>query len=98
MVQLAASFTTQPSTRAAKIVACPFVDSCPLGTILDDVPHDLLRYACSPGLARPANTPEHASPAYSADLHQASMAVLTQSGTGTVRMCRPLPTKSTMAQ
>jgi hypothetical protein len=50
------------------IAAQPFVDSCSLGAILDDMPHDPLRYACSPGLARPANTPEHASPAYSGGL------------------------------
>jgi len=39
---------------------------------------------------RPSFTP--------ADTSQESMALLTQSGTGTVRMCRPLPTKSTIAQ
>ena len=68
LVQFAASFTTQPCARATKIVGCQFVDSCSLGAILDDVPHDPLRDACSPGLARPANTSEHASPAYSGGL------------------------------
>ena len=68
LIQLAASFTTQPCARATKIVGCQFVDSCSLGAILDDMPHDPLRYGCSPRLARPANTSEHASPAYSGGL------------------------------
>src|SRR5215831_13459683 len=47
LIQLAASFTTQPCARATKIVGCQFVDSCSLGAVLDDVPHDPLRNACS---------------------------------------------------
>ena len=39
---------------------------------------------------RPSLTP--------ADVSQESIAILTQSGTGTVRICRALPTKSRMAQ
>ena len=45
-------------------------------------------------LLRAAMYPSLTSP----DTSQESMARFTQSGTGTVRMCRPLPTKSTMTQ
>ena len=68
LIQLATGFTAQPCARATKIVGCQFVDSGSFGAILDDVPHDPLRYACSPGLARPANTPEQASSAYAGGL------------------------------
>ena len=68
LIQLAASFTTKACTRTSKIVGSQLVDSGSLGAVFDDVPHDPLRYTCSPGLARPANTPEHAPLAYAGGL------------------------------
>jgi hypothetical protein len=40
-------------------------NGCPPGEFLDDLPHDPLRYATCPGLARPANAPKHATFAHS---------------------------------
>ena len=98
LVQFPSGVAAQAGARPTEVMRSYIFNGCSFGAVLDDVPHYPLRHTLSPGLARAANAPKHSAFTTPADTSQESMALLTQSGTGTVRICRPLPTKSTMAQ
>ncbi len=70
------------------------------GSLLDDMPDRLFRDTVSPEFSRPTDTSEQRNNgpfSIPAAASHASSVSFTQLGTGTVRMCLPLPMRSTMA-
>ena len=60
LVQFASGFAAQAGAGPSEVMWGKPINGRFLGAVLHDVPYAPLRYACSPRLARPANTPEHA--------------------------------------
>lgn len=98
LVQFTSGIAAQSGTSPPEVMRGKFINGCPLGAVLHDMPHNPFRYTISPSLSGPANAPEHTTFAQPRDASHESIALLTQSGTGTVRTCRALPIKSTIAQ
>lgn len=98
LVQFPSGIAAQAGAGPTEVMRSQLINGCSFGAVLHDVPHNPLRHTISqvlPARQTHRNTRPSLSPA---DASHESMALLTQSGTGTVRTCRALPTKSTIAQ
>src|SRR5205814_10313025 len=98
LLQFATAAVAQLRTGSTQVMRCNMLQARSLAAGLDDVPHDILRDAFPPHLSGSGDCSKDPSlPDPSCD-RPLSSAALTHSGMGTVRMCPPLPIRSTTAQ
>lgn len=98
LVQFTSSIAAQSSASPSEVVRGKFFNGCFFGAVLHDMPHNPLRHT-TPQVLPARQTHRNTRPSLiPAETSHESIVLFTQSGTGTVRMCRPLPTKSTIAQ
>ena len=98
LLQLATARVAQLRAGSAQVMRRNMLQSRSLAASLDYVPHDILRDAFSPHLSRSGNPSKDPSlcdlgchyPLIECRFHHCGM--------GTVRMCPPLPIRSTTAQ
>ena len=98
LLQFAACRMAQARARPPTVVGCKLLNALALCAVLHNVPDALFGDAVSPNRTLATHAAKHPpSPTPAALVHSWS-AAFTQSGTGTVRICLPLPIKSTSAQ
>src|SRR5579859_2820708 len=98
LLQLATARVAQLRTGSPQVMRRNMLQARSLAATLDYVPHHILRDAFSPHLSRSRNSSKDPSlRTLAATIHRSS-AALTHCGMGTVRMCPPLPIRSTTAQ
>jgi hypothetical protein len=98
LLDLAAARVAQLRAGSPQVMRCNMLQSRPLAAALDHVPYDILRDTLSPYLSHPGDRSKDSSlrdpgcgrPLIERGFHH--------SGIGTVRMCPPLPIRSTTAQ
>ncbi len=98
MFQLSSRRVAELRAGAPQVVRCEGTKTGFRGIQLDHMPDHAFRDAITPALTRPANTTEYSSRMELSCTKPLIQGRLSHSGTGTVRMCPPLPTRSTMAQ
>ena len=98
LLQLSSCGMTELRARAPQMVRSETSEARLCGIQLDYVPDDALRYTITPAFACSADATEYSPRMKFSRMDPLIQVALTHSGTGTVRMCPPLPTRSTMAQ
>ena len=98
LLQFSLGGMAQLSARATQIMRSEAGNAELVRVVFHHVPHNTFGYAVTPGLpARQTHRNNLPADIPAAATHR-SIVALTHSGTGTVRMWPPLPTRSTMAQ
>jgi hypothetical protein len=98
LFKLSTGIVTESRTGSSKIMWRELSDLHAGSSFLDNMPNRLFRDA-SPQSVSARQTHRNSGPlSISAATSHSSSVHFTQAGTGTVRMCLPLPTRSTMAQ
>ena len=97
LIQLPSGVAAQAGAGSTEVMRGKVFNGRFYGAFFYDVPNDPFGYAVSPGLASSANTSKDAAFAHTSGHEPGIDGVLDPIRNGTVRTCRALPTRSTMA-